>query len=327
MVSPSPPRLFVPVAAAAGLFLGGAARIAPGDDIETWIGELSSPHYARREAAARSLVAAGADALPPLEQAIRAGDTELAARGVEILSAMISAADTGTAAAAEACLARLAAGDGADPASRLATDAFAFHTLAVAEAARTKLESLGAIVRDRQPLDGGGLDIAFDASWRGHPTDFRALARLREIAAVSLRGVAVDADMLEVLGGLSGVQRVELFGTGVGPGEARDLALRLPAARIDVRAGGRLGVGSVALAGPCEIRTVEPGSAADQAGLRSGDVVLSVEGVGVAGFEDLMERVGRHAPGDEVLLVVARPGGAPSGEPERIEFRVRLDSW
>lgn len=328
-MSPRPSACLLVWVAVAGIAVvsGGVARPARADEIETWIGQLSAPQYARREAATRNLVAAGAAALPALERTIRSDDAEAAARGVEIVTAMISDTDAATAAAAEECLARLAAAADDRHAARLAADAFAFHSLAVADAARARLEALGAVVRDRQPIDGGGLDVAIDSSWKGRPGDFRDLARLRGVVAVGVRGVPVDADMLEVLGGLGGLQRVDLFGTGVTPEDVRRLAVRLPSARLDVRTGGRLGVTAVALLGPCEIRTVEPGSAADQAGLRSGDVVVSIAGTAVSGFEDLMDRVGRHAPGDPVRLVVARPGAAPDADPERLEFDVRLDAW
>jgi S1-C subfamily serine protease len=86
-------------------------------------------------------------------------------------------------------------------------------------------------------------------------------------------------------------------------------------------------VSSTAFGGPCEIRTVEPGSAADQAGLRSGDVVLSIDGTGVASFDELTVRLGECAPGEVVRLAVARHGGTADGEPERIECQVRLDAW
>ncbi|MBM4010521.1 MAG: PDZ domain-containing protein [Planctomycetes bacterium] len=319
--------LLVWVALAGAPGSGAAASPPRADEIDAWIGQLSSPQYARREAAARDLVAAGAAALPGLERVIRADDPEASARGVEIVTAMISATDTVTAAAAERCLAALAAADDGHHAARLAADAYAFHSLAVAAAARERLEALGAVIRERHAIDGGGLDVSIDASWKGRPEDFRELARVRGVVVVSVRGVPVDAGMLDVLGGLGGLQRLDLFGTGAGPEQARQLAARLPAARLDVRVGGRLGVTSVALAGPCEIRTVEPGSAADQAGLRSGDVVVSIEDDAVAGFEELMERIGRRAPGDAVRLVVARPGVTPDADPERIEFQVRLDAW
>jgi S1-C subfamily serine protease len=86
-------------------------------------------------------------------------------------------------------------------------------------------------------------------------------------------------------------------------------------------------VSSTAFGGPCEIRTVEPGSAADQAGLRSGDVVLSIDGTDVASFDELTARLGECAPGEVVRLAVARHGGTADGESERIECQVRLDAW
>ena len=82
----------------------------------------------------------------------------------------------------------------------------------------------------------------------------------------------------------------------------------------------------MAFGGPCEIRTVEPGSAADQAGIRPGDVVLAVDGNPVADFDGLTARVAGRGQGERVRLSVAR-GGAADGELERLEFEVRLDAW
>jgi hypothetical protein len=314
------------VASLAAMLGGAVLATAGADDIDAWIGQLAAPQYARREAAARSLVATGSTAIPPLERAIRSGELEVATRGVEIVAAMLSADDVQVAMVAEACL-RSLADDAAGHVGPLAADALAFHMLAVTEAARERLEAVGAVVRERQAVDGGGLEVDLDASWQGGPDDFRQLARLRGLVGVGVRGVAVDAGMLDVLGGLQDVRRIDLYGTGAGPDEAQALAARLPDARIDVRRGGRLGVTSTALSGPCEIRTVEPGSAADQAGLRSGDVVLSIEGVGVENFDDLTRRLEGHAPGEAVRVAVARRGGKADGESERIDCEVRLDAW
>lgn len=317
--APSPTRIL----AAVVVLVGVGDVPATADGVDGWIAQLAAPQYARREAAARSLVATGTAVLPALERAIRAGDLEVASRGIEVVAAILSADDGG---AAEASLRALAA-DGPGSVASLAADTLTFHMLAVTDAARGRLESLGALVRERAPVDGGGLDVDLDAGWRGGPDDFRDLARLRGLVGVSVRGVPVDAGMIDVLGGLAGVQRIDLYGTGAGPAEARALASRLPEARIDVRRGGRLGVTSTAVVGPCEIRTVEPGSAADQAGLRSGDVVQSIAGTDVASFDELTTRLEAHAPGEAVQIVVARRGGRADDEPERIECTVRLDAW
>jgi membrane-associated protease RseP (regulator of RpoE activity) len=182
------------------------------------------------------------------------------------------------------------------------------------------VESAGRLAHQR-------LEVELTTTWQGEPADIRQIGHLQQLAVVSIHGVPIDADTLAVLGSLKGVQRIDLFGTGAGPAEARRLAERLPDARIDVRRGGRLGVSSTAFGGPCEIRTVEPGSAADQAGLRSGDVVLSIDGTDVASFDELTARLGECAPGEVVRLSVARHGGTADGEPERIECQVRLDAW
>lgn len=316
-----PPRRTL--ALAAGVVLVGGGRACLAADVDAWVAQLAAPQYARREAAARSLVASGTAVLPAVERAILAGDLEVASRGIEVVAQILT---TTEGPAAEQCLRSLAAkGQGA--VASLAADALTFHMLAVTDAARGRLESRGAVVRERAAVDGGGLDVDLDAAWRGDPNDFRELARLRGLVGVSVRGVPVDAVMLDVLGGLSSVQRIDLFGTGAGPAEARALADRLPDARIDVRRGGRLGIASAGAAGPCEIRTVEPGSAADQAGLRSGDVVQSISGIAVASFEDLTARLEEHAPGEAVQVVVARRGGRADDEPESIECTVRLDAW
>lgn len=57
------------------------------------------------------------------------------------------------------------------------------------------------------------------------------------------------------------------------------------------------------------VAEVEPGSPAARAGLRAGDVILSVGGTDVPRSHDLPRIVSRHAPGSRVALKVLRNGG------------------
>ncbi|TQM38269.1 S1C family serine protease [Pseudonocardia cypriaca] len=57
-----------------------------------------------------------------------------------------------------------------------------------------------------------------------------------------------------------------------------------------------------------QIAAVQPGSPAEAAGLRAGDVVTQVGDAPVADFADLMARVGAHAPGEQVALTVGNGG-------------------
>lgn len=56
------------------------------------------------------------------------------------------------------------------------------------------------------------------------------------------------------------------------------------------------------------LTTVEPGGAADEAGLRDGDVVVSVDGKRVRQAEDLIVSIRNHRPGDTVRLDYRRDG-------------------
>lgn len=57
------------------------------------------------------------------------------------------------------------------------------------------------------------------------------------------------------------------------------------------------------------IRQVLPGSAAAQVGLQPGDLIIGVDGVGVSGPAEVVQRVGHHAAGEGVALVILRPDG------------------
>jgi hypothetical protein len=57
------------------------------------------------------------------------------------------------------------------------------------------------------------------------------------------------------------------------------------------------------------IQQVLPGSAAAQVGLQPGDLIIGVDGAGVSGPAAVVQRVGQHAAGERVALVILRPDG------------------
>jgi putative serine protease PepD len=69
-----------------------------------------------------------------------------------------------------------------------------------------------------------------------------------------------------------------------------------------------LGVGTVPANGGVLIKRVEHGSAAARAGLRSGDVIVSLAGRPVRDPSALATAVGAHKPGDKVTLGYVRHG-------------------
>jgi hypothetical protein len=303
---------------------GGIVGAAPPTEINGWVTDLGSPQFARREAASKALLEAGRPALAPLANAIQKGDFEVASRGIEIIRDMLASEDVELAAEAERILEQAAEGE--CRASRLAAAALEFHQAGTAAAARERLEKLGAVFRERPFVEQAGVEVEFGAAWKGTKEDLRQLARIRGLAGVGFHGVKLDATAVAVIGRLRRLEQMELFGTGLSDQAIADLARKLPDARIDVRKGGKLGVGALAFGGPCEIRTIEPGSAADQAGIRAGDVIVAVDGKPVEDFEGLTSRVAGRGPGERVRVTVER-GGAADGDVERLDIDVRLDTW
>lgn len=56
------------------------------------------------------------------------------------------------------------------------------------------------------------------------------------------------------------------------------------------------------------VARVSPNGAADRAGMRKGDVLLSVEGISVNSYAEMMEELGRLNPGDHVNITYFRNG-------------------
>jgi len=71
-----------------------------------------------------------------------------------------------------------------------------------------------------------------------------------------------------------------------------------------------LGVATAAAASGVQVQSVTAGGPAARAGLRTGDVVVGVDGERVRAPEDLTSAIARKRPGDEVELEVRAAGGA-----------------
>ena len=66
------------------------------------------------------------------------------------------------------------------------------------------------------------------------------------------------------------------------------------------------------------VASVSEGGAASQAGIRKGDVILSVDGVELNEAATLQEQIGKHRPNDKVKLMIKR-----SGSMKQIEVTLR----
>ncbi len=296
---------------------GQPASTAPSaDTIRAWIEQLASPQFSQREAASRGLAAAGSDAVAPLAAAAIGPDLEASSRAIEILGGFMASEEPRLAGAAEKAIESLV--DGPDgPAQQMSRAALDFHNVGLAKEAMERIESLGGRIL---PIGQGGLQVLINSSWRGTADDFRYLSRLRGAVHVSIHGVKLDASAPRFLARLRGVQRLELYGTGLSDEAVAALQRSFPEARVDARRGGKLGVGGQPMVGPCLINHIEDGSAAAEAGLAVGDIVLEINGEAVASFDELTSTVGQHGAGETIDLKIQR------GDSQMVR-QVKLGGW
>ena len=158
-----------------------------------------------------------------------------------------------------------------------------------------------------------------------------AISRSRKIAIShdhgSAAGLKVGWELQAIAGedvaGLNGQSTDQLLLKHIGEdvaltwnigGEQRTETLRYAGSTPDI----------AALFGlPVSIQKVEPASAADEAGLKAGDILLSINGEALEGTGDLQSQVVRSA-GNSLALSVLRPDGAEWRRIE-MEFAPRWD--
>ena len=71
------------------------------------------------------------------------------------------------------------------------------------------------------------------------------------------------------------------------------------------------------------IDSVDPGSAAEKAGLKHGDIITEIDGRVVTSYEDLVERLSSYNAGEKVVVTIQHP--LDSAEYEQKEISVTLD--
>jgi hypothetical protein len=324
-VSPCILRVVCLLGIAVGAGLASADEPATAEQIADWIETLGSPQFSQREAATRSLIEAGPTVLSPLQDAISSGDLEVSSRAIEIARSMLGSADQNVADAAEQFLDAAATADDASVAE-LAEATLDFHAVGMADAALVTLQQLGMkLTRGMLTTGQQGMQATFDVGWKGSSDDMRMLLRLPGVLIVSVYGVAIDEKGLEVIGRLRRAGRIELYGTGLDETQVARLAEKLPDTHIELRKGGKLGVAGNPNVVPCHITMVQPGSAADKAGLQIGDIVVKIADKPIRNFEELTTEIGRHAPGEKLTIEIVR--GLPGDPEQRMTRIVALDAW
>jgi S1-C subfamily serine protease len=113
---------------------------------------------------------------------------------------------------------------------------------------------------------------------------------------------------------------MDLFGTKI-TRDGEDNLRQALAARIERKRGAFLGIAPTQIDNVAwEIGSVTPGSAAEQAGLRQGDVFVTYDTKKVGDFLSLNAMIAEHDVGHTVDVTLRRDG-------EIIERRIQLGEW
>ncbi|HUG68821.1 MAG TPA: PDZ domain-containing protein [Pirellulaceae bacterium] len=340
-------------------------------EIEAWVGELGAERFAKRDAATRKLIEAGAAAIEPLMQGIAQHGLEVTTRGIHVLQQLAVAGDEATETTARSSLEKIAAAR-VTAAARHARDALNKLDTLRQQRSLDELQRLGALVdRNYQEMSsklGPLFTIEISDSWRGTAEDLRRLEFLHDVQQVTFAGAQVEDDWLAHIADMPNVQlvkikrakitdaglaplktlarldtvrllyldigdnavehlaqcqraaQIDLFGTNMtDDGEAK--LKKAVTAGIDRRRGAFLGISPTQIDNVAwEIGNVTPGTAADKAGLRPGDVFLTYDTKKVGDFLSLTAMIAEHDAGHVVDVTLRRDG-------EVIERRIQLGEW
>jgi PDZ domain len=298
------------------------ARPAPTQQqVAGWIGELDHNRYVVREAATRHLLAAGTLAFDALLAAANGDRPEPSDRAIWILRRSNAAQDPLVRRKALEYLARV---EGRPQVAAAAREALA--QIEHNEAVRA-IQELGGRFVSAQFINAVGPfsegRIILDQQWRGGDAGLTHLRHVLGLRQVIIIGTDISVQGLAQLKDCELLQDLWLYGTKLEPEDLPEVKKLLPAqVAIDYRRGALLGVGSNSPdgLGPAVVGTVQPGSAAETAGIQVGDVIQRFEGEQIANFKTLTAKIGDHRPGDDVTIEVLR------GD-ETTEFKLKLGQW
>lgn len=301
------------------------ARPAPSAKaISQWITELGSDSYSLREAATDHLIQAGRSAIDAVCSATQKDDLEVTTRSVQILSALLKAPDIATADAAESALARIAAVRNASTAAMaaagIATDALADYEQVREERVLDEIRRFGGDVQINTMIPGNpeGVQITLESTWKGGLDGLKLLKHVPNLERLAIHGVPMtDRDLVD-LNSLSQLTYVELCGTKVTVAATQKFAQAHPSTQVE-RRNAKLGVMGD-LNGTCRITVVQPGSAAERAGLMIGDVVTKFQDRAVNDFQGLRAEIGAYDAGDKVKVEITRGN-------DTLQKEVTLGDW
>jgi len=137
---------------------------------------------------------------------------------------------------------------------------------------------------------------------------FKPLSQLQRIDQLEFRYVRLGNDDAEKIARLPVRVSLGLMGTGIPLEGKQRITDALPGLRLEYKEGGFLGVICNSFSPRCQIDGLKAGGAAANAGLQTGDVIISFDGEPIRKFDDLQAQIATHPAGAEVSITYERAG-------------------
>jgi hypothetical protein len=288
--------------------------------IASWIADLDSSEYRVRERATVRLVGSGATALDPLLAAANGNRPEPSERAVWILQKLAHADDPSAAMAALHRLIQLRD----HPAIVAQADAELTRINVVA--VKRHLESRGAECTVQFETITTTLEhasvfhVRLGEKWRGTDEDFRPLAELRRQRHIRLEGDVINDRVIKHFESSQDLTWMQLLKTKVSVDGVNSLKEKRPNVEIYLKNRALMGVGCADNAAGAIVISVQPGTAAEAAGILKDDIITKINGNVIPDFDRLTANVAQHEPGEQISIELLR------GE-QTLTVTVTLGSW
>lgn len=276
--------------------------------------QLDDDQFTTRQEAQKQLKALGLPAIAEVETIAKNGSLESATRAVNILLNWSEAKPLDLRLAALQALAQL---PDHPRESALANQLLSnFHQTA----AKETLRNLGARFTPDSTVNGSNIiKVIIGPDWKGTNNDFKHLAALPRLTTLSFHGAPLDDSALKSLPKLPYLQRLEIYSTNnITPAAIKQFEQKTTRVRVDRRKGAILGVTCNPLQNA--IMRVTPNSAAAKAGIQRLDQITEFNGIKVANFEELTQKIGKHLAGDTATLTIVRRN-------KTLKLKVTFDDW
>jgi len=135
-----------------------------------------------------------------------------------------------------------------------------------------------------------------------------------DVQRIRLTGKQLSDDVLVHLSRFKTDQKLIVHVEGAGEKEVRRLQAMLPRVPVISEESGYLGIAMAASKNRCVVSHALPDTPAEQAGLKTADIITSVNRQQIGNNQDLLYLISRLKPGEKIQLDINR-----NGRPRQVE--------